>query len=1046
MAPSHRNDRLPLRACCFDRFQFNFETEELRDGLKAISVSRLGVSLLGYLINHRERLVTRDELLREVWNGVVSAESVRGAVFELRQALIDSVESPRFIQTVRGRGYRFVAEVRFPADESASDPEAHRGASLVGRDKELARLRLALADASSQEGRCCVITGPAGVGKSRMAMEARALARLQGIPCHQVWAEPDTATPALWPISQALTQIAEQRGPAALQHALSLAPLLAGLAQSSGIELQTTTSVYQDSRSALMEQIGKFFAALTSMTCGLLIVEDVHWADEASISCLARLGEILAQTKWLLLITCRDVPGRAHPLARAIRALARHPNNEHLSLGNLTFQDVQTLVGRAASARPAQRFDEEVYALSRGNPLFALELARLWDAGNHDFSRFSCEQVGALLRRRLDSLPARTLEAVETASVFGVRFSLAELAGALDATPHETLGYLDAAFSGEILTADAAGACYRFCHPLMRDAAYEGLMSSRRCELHGKAGAWIERHGSSERFAELAHHFVEGAPAGFARKAVRYSVRSAQQAYATTAFGTAQGHYERALACLGLVPDASTTERFEIELALGEAMRARAAEPAKVNAHFLALAEQAERLGLPTLFARAALGYFGQRAVRFTPSSLPVGVNLRDLSLLKQALAGIEDNAHELHVLLRCSLVHVLGSSVDRRESEELIDEAIKIARRSGEAWVLARALWVRLYYCAGPGQQDRRLVLCDELVEVAGRGRLPIDQIAALISRAVCLLARGELPAAAHDQEEARALAVTSGDTRALVRTELPDLVRAFFTADVARARSLAQRAYDVAPEDIVERAFYAMRLAALAHLENGQLTEVTVYENILATHPTAVGIRCLLASGYATFGAREQACEHFDFVAAHDFQRLPRDVNWLAGMAMLADAAVRLDDDTRAVRVYDRLQPYGHIFDFFAAEALPAGPVAHWLGDLATTFGDYQTAACWLDAARMQNEQRGAALFLQYGALAQARLLLRQGIDECRARALLDGVLDFAARHGTRWLTVCAERFLEGDVYAWPSHGSGQVPVHSPTLRRYSARFRSA
>lgn len=228
----------------------------------------------------------------------------------------------------------------------------------------------------------------------------------------------------------------------------------------------------------------------------------------------------------------------------------------------------------------------------------------------------------------------------------------------------------------------------------------------------------------------------------------------------------------------------------------------------------------------------------------------------------------------------------------------------------------------------------------------------------------------------------------------------------------DIAAARRLTQQAYEVASEDMVERAFYMMRLAALEHLESGNPPVTSAYENLLVAHPMAMGIRCVLASGYATLGMREMALLHFDFVADHDFERLPDDINWLGSMAMLADAAVHLEDRERSERVFAMLEPYGDVFDVFAGEAVPAGPVAHWLGLLCATFGEFSKARYWLERARLQNERIGARLFIQYGVLAEARLLMREGVHLRRAEQLIDEVIVFGEQCGVLWLKMCAER----------------------------------
>jgi hypothetical protein len=126
---------------------------------------------------------------------------------------------------------------------------------------------------------------------------------------------------------------------------------------------------------------------------------------------------------------------------------------------------------------------------------------------------------------------------------------------------------------------------------------------------------------------------------------------------------------------------------------------------------------------------------------------------------------------------------------------------------------------------------------------------------------------------------------------------------------------------------------------------------------------------------------------------------------------MGQLADAAVCLRDPERAARVYERLSPYGHLFDLLGGDGFPTGPVALWLAELATTMGQYAAAEKWLDAADALNHRLGATLFAQYAALARAKLLLaRDPTDLVAAGKLLRSVVAFAERKRLAWLSICA------------------------------------
>jgi tetratricopeptide (TPR) repeat protein len=240
---------------------------------------------------------------------------------------------------------------------------------------------------------------------------------------------------------------------------------------------------------------------------------------------------------------------------------------------------------------------------------------------------------------------------------------------------------------------------------------------------------------------------------------------------------------------------------------------------------------------------------------------------------------------------------------------------------------------------------------------------------------------------------------------------------MRAFWEGDLATAKQLTQNALDVAREDAAERAIYMMRTSSLRMMESGALHEgIAMYESMLAAFPAAVGLHCALASAHAVAGDRSSALRHFDIAAQDDFGSLPEDLGWLGEMAMLAEAAVALDDRERAALVYTRLSPHSHVFNFFMGEVGPHGPVAYWLAGLATTLGDLALARNWLDVARELNQRLGATMLMHFALLVEARVLfLSTPSAAAEALALIREAKLFAEQRGLVWLAKCAEREQE-------------------------------
>jgi tetratricopeptide (TPR) repeat protein len=280
-------------------------------------------------------------------------------------------------------------------------------------------------------------------------------------------------------------------------------------------------------------------------------------------------------------------------------------------------------------------------------------------------------------------------------------------------------------------------------------------------------------------------------------------------------------------------------------------------------------------------------------------------------------------------------------------------------------------------------------------------------------VTRAICLLSIVEPQLAEPDTERAVRLAHELELPQVSARSEVPSLLRAFWEADLEKAERLSRRALDAASHDLVERALFLVRMSALTMLKEGLRKEtLDAFESVCALYPDVIGMRCLLASLYAQCKMSETSARCFDELARDDFKALPEDLNWLSEMVQLATAAVTLEDPRRAALVYARLVPYAHMFDFFGGEGSPAGPIAFWLGALATTMGELDMAETWFDAADALNQRLGAVLFVQYTALGRARLLFLRGPAEAvPAHSLLRSVIAFADRTGAGWLRMTAE-----------------------------------
>ncbi len=476
-------------------------------------------------------------------------------------------------------------------------------APLIGREAERARLQEAIDRLAEGAGGLVVLTGPAGLGKSRLLHEARAEATARGLrwveaACPSVglggtlavWGElmrrllggEEAPTRTADPSPSAPT---EQRhaGPATrvvsleeIRDASSALAELLGLGGSSEERRRTGPIDAEAERKRLFLAVQETIAAHTREQPLVLAIDDLHWIDSASMQLLAHVLAVTARAPLLIVITFRsDTTTVYEPLAAAI-AHAAPPL--HITLDLQPLSEEQSTRLAEALLGPAPHL-ADVRALlvqsSDGNPLFLEEVLRtLIDQGVLRRESGRWERVAdrdevvvpdtlqGLLLDRIDRLPESSKRAVQIAAVIGRRFParlLGDILG-LRGDPTPLLAPLEQAGILERVAGDGTdGVEYRFRHTLMQEAAYASLLHKHRQAYHRRVAAWYERQLGSEPpagvAAILAHHYDR---AEAAVEAARWTLAAGDEARRAFALAEARDHYMRALHLAEQVHDGET--------------------------------------------------------------------------------------------------------------------------------------------------------------------------------------------------------------------------------------------------------------------------------------------------------------------------------------------------------------------------------------------------------------------------------------------------------------------------------------------------------
>jgi len=607
------SDSTPLSAAtrlAFDGFHLDVAGHRLWRGDREIPLRPKAWDVLHYLVERPGLLVTKESLHRAIWpDVVVSDDTLTKSISELRQALDDRSRTPRIIQTVHGRGFRFVAEVhglesearelRGQAPPSLTDDIALEEAdpTFVGRRAELGRLRQCLKIADRGTRQVVFITGEAGIGKTALSEEflrSPALRRpdvwiLRG-QCIQQHGQREPYMPVLEALERGL---GSSLGSALIPLFRRIAPcwyvqipwLMSG-AEPAGFHGSMLTAPPE----RMLREISAFLEAVAAKSTIALVLEDLHWSDHTTTDFLAFLAERRDPARLLVVGTYRSAEASAfeHPIREVKRTLRSHRRCVDLALDYLSVADVGEYVQRRFGLQ-VPGLVSLIHERTDGNPLFVVgiveELIRRgqlvktdegWAMGfTGDRLELKVpEDLLDMVSTQFHGLRADERSVLETASVVGVTFTPSAVAHALGRAA-EDVEAMTQRMARAHLFLNAADredhgptARYEFSHAMHHQVIYEQLPQLRRQRLHLNVAEMLESTGGerlTELAPELSMHFQRGGDFMRAAKYLGLCVTGAQQRQAPH---EAIGCAELALELLQQVPDSADRRRRELELRL----------------------------------------------------------------------------------------------------------------------------------------------------------------------------------------------------------------------------------------------------------------------------------------------------------------------------------------------------------------------------------------------------------------------------------------------------------------------------------------------
>ena len=540
----------------FPPFRLDVTDGRLWRGAECVPVRHKTLAVLRYLIEHRDRVVSRDELSQAIWPGRFRTDAApKQCILELRKVLGDTPHQPQFIATFGRHGYQFVGLVETESDLLAElagvdpdQPDSVRRSYCVGRQAASDRLHAAWEHARTGRPHSVLLLGPAGIGKTTLAETF-----LQQIDAGRGWVargqcvEHHGTSESYLPLLDALGSLARGRWRNRLITVLDRhAPLwllrLPALIPPGG-DAALRRRVRDADGARMSRELTGALEALTDAEPGILVLEDLQWAAPATLEWLNAWTLRRGAARLLLLATWRTGEGGVkrvgnHWAPGLLNEWRRRPTVTLLPVEELDSTAVADyLLARFADAGLGSRLAPVLYRRSGGYPLLMEALVEQWLADGFltpcaETWRLAADPAilargiplagRALIEKRLAGLRFDERQTLEAASVLGAEFTTALLTLVLDCD-RDAQERRCAALAGRYGLLREAGLSlepdetvatrYVFHHELYREVLYEQLSAGRRGLLHQRAGQYLEtvHAGRTDGIAAaLAVHIEQG--------------------------------------------------------------------------------------------------------------------------------------------------------------------------------------------------------------------------------------------------------------------------------------------------------------------------------------------------------------------------------------------------------------------------------------------------------------------------------------------------------------------------------------------------------
>src|SRR6516225_2366539 len=874
------------------------------------------------------------------------------------------------------------------------DARVQRGLTpLVGRLAELDMLRQRWDQACDGEMRCVLLVGEPGLGNDPQGDAGVARSRLQAA------------------IEGLDVQDAEISA--------TLVSLL-GLRSVSAEETPEVSGLMFKRK--VLDALSAIVGAMAQRQTLFMVVEDAHWIDPSTLDLLRELQDQLATARLLLLVTARPEfkPGWSYPQLVQI------------NLDRLSRRERQAMVDQITGGKALPAFVlDQIVARTDGVPLFVEELTKTvleenaWhDAGTHyelegPFQGITIpDSLQGSLLARLDRLEPVAREIAQIGAVIGREFGH-DILRAITALEDEALDAgIDHLMATEIVRPvrllGFAGKAYGFRHALIQDAAYQSLLLARRRQHHAAIGRTMV-----ERFPEwaaaqpevVAQHLTA---ADLVDPAIGAWQRAAESAIHRGAYAEARAHVSRGLDLIQRLPtdDRARSARAVPLLLIRGRTETVGMSPQAMSTYREAL-DKARRHGLATGLAAAAMGFSDAQQMVHVPSK-------EGIALIEEALRAVGSD----EAVLKCRLLGRLGRALllvgelDRaaKVTGEARIMAERLADQDGLADILGNELMVMDLSAPSTAEFDRRRQSIRQFCQLSeAHGDVFHESYAAPLAGARFL----EIGDLEDFQKVAQRFEEIANLTRApntLWHASCLRSMEAILHGEYPLAERRAEEAVSSSP-DIASGSvagIYGMQMFTIRR-EQGRLAEIApLVRRFVSEKPEEAIWKPGLMLIASDLGFHQQARTHFEVLAQSDFA-LPVDAKRPITLTYLAEVCAELGDSLRAEKLYELLLPYRDAAILAPPCTLCCGAGGHYLGLLAATMSDWDSAERHFEVSLALNERLKAWPRLADTRFEYARMLLARDrkADNVLASELRSMAIAAAERMGMRRLLHRTARF---------------------------------